>query len=120
MPMKVSFDYEMVLNFMEKSLKNPDLISFIAEEGVIMGEVAHTWWGPNEIANGGIWYVSPEARNGILARALLRAFDEEAASRGAVYSRMSLDNPAHFKIVDGLYHLSGYRDYSKIYVKDYR
>ncbi len=120
MGMNVKLDLRTVRAFFEKTLGQRDLISYIGEDGVIMGELGHTWWGPNTIANGGIWYVTPEARNGIFARALLKAFDEEAAARGAVYSRMALDNPAHVKAVEGLYHLAGYQDYSKIYVKEFK
>jgi hypothetical protein len=47
----------------------------------------------------------------------MRAFDKEAEERGAVYSKLALDNAAHFKVIDPLIRLLGYEDYSKTYLK---
>jgi hypothetical protein len=120
MPMKVSCDFHMVRQWIEHALNHPDLISYISDNGVILGELGHTWMGPNKVARGGIWYVKPEARNGMLAMALLRAFNKEAGERGAIYAKQELDNPARIEVIDGLYKLAGYREYSKTYVKEFK
>lgn len=119
MKMKVSMDLLAVRSFFENALAHPDLISYISEDGVILGELGRLWWGAERVARGVLWYVKPEARNGLLARRLLMAFDGEAKARGAVYSKMDLDNPAQGDVIDGLYKLAAYHEFSKSYVKEF-
>lgn len=116
-PMKVDMNVQQMRKFFELALASPALISFISDDGIIMGELAETWFGPNKVGRGILWYVRPEARNGILARRLLRAFDSEAYQRGARYCRMELDNPANVKQIAGLVEKAGYEDFSKIFVR---
>lgn len=118
MKMRVSLDLLASRQFFETALAHPDLISYISDDGVILGELGRTIFGPERVARGVIWYVKPEARNGILARRLLKAFDEEAKARGAVYSKMDLDNPAQIDVIDGFYKRVGYREFSKTYLKE--
>jgi hypothetical protein len=117
MPMDVELNIKQVRKFFEHALKQPSLIGFMSEDGVILGEESETWFGPNKVGRGLLWYVRPKARNGILAMRLLKAFDEEAKNRGARFCRMELDNPANLKTIDGLVKKAGYEDYSKIYVR---
>lgn len=119
MKMNVSVDLLASRRFFESALAHPDLISYISDDGVILGELGHTIFGPERVARGVLWYVRPEARNGILARRLLKAFDEEAKARGAVYSKMDLDNPAQINVIEGLYQLAGYEEFSKSYLKEF-
>ena len=116
-PMKVEMNVQQMRRFFEQILGKPEIVSYISDDGVILGDVAETWFGPNKIGRGVLWYVRPQARNGILARRLLRAFDQEAHDRGARFCRMELDNPANLKQIDGLIKKVGYEDYSKIYVR---
>ena len=118
MPMKISFDVPQTRAFITHALNHPDLISYISDNGVILGELGETWFGPNKVARGLIWYVKPAARNGILARRLLKAFNDEAKARGARYAKQDLDNPASIGKVDGLVKLAGYRDFSKTYLME--
>lgn len=117
MPMNVQMNVQQMKKFFEHALVHPDMVSYISDDGVILGEVAETWFGPNKVGRGILWYVRPQARNGILARRLLRAFDNEARERGARFARMELDNPANLKQIDGLVKKVGYEDFSKIYVR---
>ena len=118
MPMEIDFDLDECWGFLKAALKHPGLISYIADDGIIMGELSQPWFGKTPVARGIVWYVRPEARNGILARNLMRAFDKEAKERGAHYSRMELDNAAHIDTIDGFFKKMNYRDYSRIYLKD--
>lgn len=118
MPMKVTLDVEGTRRFFKDALSHRDLISYISDEGVIMGELGRLWFAKERVARGVLWYVKPEARNGILARSLLQAFDKEAKEREAVYSKMDLDNPANIRIIEGFCKLMGYREYSKSWAKE--
>lgn len=118
MRLRVSLDLIATRQFLDRALRHPDLISYISENGVIFGELSHMWLGPERVGRGVLWYVKPEARNGLLARSLLRAFDKEAKERGAVYSKMDLDNPARIGVIDGFVKHLGYREFSKSYVKE--
>jgi len=120
MPMDVKFDVRMTERFIKEALAHRNCISFISDDGIVLGELSQTWFGPNPVGRGLVWYVRPEARNGILAMKLLNAFDAEATSRGARYSRFELDNPANLPVVDRMLHKADYRDFSKIYLKDLR
>lgn len=53
-------------------------------EGMILGELGDTWFGPNRLAKPAALYVKPECRNGLIARALLRRFEQEAKERNAI------------------------------------
>lgn len=118
MPMKVTMDIDGTRRFFKEALTHKDLISYISDDGVILGELGRLWFAKERVARGVLWYVKPEARNGILARNLLSAFDKEAKERGAVYSKMDLDNPANIRIIEGFCNLMGYREYSKSWAKE--
>ncbi len=118
MPMDVDFDLEECWTFLKKALAHPNIISYISDNGVIMGELSQPWFGKTPVARGIAWYVKPENRNGILARSLMRAYDNEARERGARYSKQEFDNAAHLEVIDSFMKLMDYKDYSKIYLKD--
>jgi len=61
-------------------------LNFIVQngEGMILGEMGETWFGKNLMGKPAVLYVKPEHRNGLIARALLRRFEKEALSRGAL------------------------------------
>jgi len=117
MPMEIDFDLEDTWTFLNRAFQHPELISYISDDGIIMGEITQPWFSKTPVARGLVWYVSPKARNGILARSLLRAFDKEAQERGAKFSRMDFDNPAHLQMIDPFIRLMGYEDFSKVYLK---
>ena len=119
MPMNIKLDIKNCRQFLETALGHGDLISFIADDGVIMGDLAQTWFGPNRVARGALWYVRPRARNGLLARRLLNAFDDEAKERGAIYSKQDLDNPAHLRLIERFVGHCGYREFSKSFLKEF-
>jgi GNAT superfamily N-acetyltransferase len=108
-----------VKGWAKRVVSNPHIFGFIADDGMIFGEVIETWVGPNKICRGGIWYVRPRARGGLLAWRLLKAFDQEAHKRGAICSRMDLDNPVFACLIDRMYKKLGYKEYSRVYVKEY-
>jgi GNAT superfamily N-acetyltransferase len=116
---RYTLDDRYVRVWAKRAVTTPQIFGFIDDDGMIFGEIAETWVGPNRIARGGIWYVRPRARGGLLAWRLLKAFDMEAAKRGAFCSRMDLDNPIFFEVIDRMYKKLGYRVYSRIYVKEY-
>ena len=117
---KFQIDENYVAAWAEKAVNHPNCIAFIDEDnGIILGELAETNIGPNKIARGGIWYVRPEARSGLLAWRLLEAFDKEANERGALCGRMEVDNPVHLGTIERMYKKIGFRPFSKIYVKEY-
>lgn len=119
MPMKVNFDIPTVRKFLEQALTHPNLISYIADDGIVFGELSETWFGPNKVSRGLVWYVKPKARNGILAKNLLEAFDDEARERGAIYGRMEIDNPANLPTVGRMLKHAGYDQFSNIYLRKY-
>ena len=83
----LKWDREKVVIYLGNLLYRDTALNFIAEngEGVILGEVAETWFGPNVMAQPHILYVKPEHRNGLIARALLRRFEKEALKRKALF-----------------------------------
>lgn len=91
---------------------------FIDENGVVLGHLAHTWFGPNPIAEGVLWYVRPKARGGLLAWRLLKAYDKECKERGAILSYNPLHNFATQKMVGGILQKEGYYTFSVNYVKE--
>jgi hypothetical protein len=116
---KFVMDPDYVNAFAQKAASHPDLISYIDENGMIMGDLGETTIGPNRIARGGVWYVRPEARGTPLGWRLLKAFDDEGRDRGALCARMELDNPINLSVIDRMYQKRGFRRYSYIYVKEY-
>lgn len=117
-PLKVGFDIPQTRAFIEQCLKNDNVICYISEEGVILGEVCYTWFGPNLWAKGFLWYVRPESRGRWSAWRLIKAFDKEAKERGASYSLQELHNPTHKTVAEGLFHKANYKDYSASYMKE--
>lgn len=119
MPMRVELNLDTCKTFFTLALKHPNVISYISDDGVILGELSTTWFGPNKVGRGVLWYVKPEARNGILARRLLKAFDDEARKRGATMVFNDLHNAANLEMIDGFVKKCGYRNYSKSYLKEF-
>lgn len=117
-PLNICMDILWTRRFLDMALSNQNVIGFIAENGVILGEVCYTWFGPNMTAKGFLWYVRPEARGGWLAWRLLKAFDKATRERGARYSFQELHNPTHRHIAEKLFHRAGYKDYSASYLKE--
>jgi hypothetical protein len=118
-PMKITLDVDGTRRFLKEVLGHKDLISYLSDDGVILGELGRLWMAHERVSRGILWYVKPEARNGILARNLLRAFDKEAKERSAVYSKMDLDNPANIHIIEPFCKLMGYEEFSKSWVKEF-
>jgi len=116
---RFTLDDSYVTGWAERAATCPGIFGFISDDGMILGEIAETWVGPNKIARGGIWYVRPGARGGLCAWRFLKAFDKEARERGAICSRLDLDNPVFRHVIERMYKKLGYREYSKIYVKEY-
>ena len=117
LPINIDFDLEECWGFLRKALEHPSVISYITDGGVIMGELGHPWFGKTPIAKGVAWYVEPESRNGIMARSLMRAFDNEAQERGARFIQQPIDNGTNIKMIAPLMKRLGYEDYSKIFIK---
>ena len=115
---KFVLDPDFVLRWAKNVVSSPNIFGFIDDDGMILGEINNTWVGPNKIANGGIWYVRPMARSSTLGWRLLKAFDDKA-HQVALVARMALDNPSNIPIVDRMYKKIGFKEYSKIYVKEY-
>ena len=118
LPVAVDFDLYRCWNFLKNMLSQEECISYMSDDGVVIGNTMKPWFSETMFANSLVWYVKPEARNGLLARSLIREFDKEAARRGAKYSHLSLDNPINIDIIDPFIKKLGYRDYSKIYMRD--
>lgn len=116
---KFVLEEDCVNRWAKRVVSNPNIFGFIDDNGMILGEISTTWVGPNKVANGGIWYVRPMARSSTLGWRLLKAFDDEAYKRGAICARMDLDNPVYHQIIDRMYKKIGFKEYSKIYVKEY-
>jgi len=106
--------------FLGNLLYKPTSLSFVSEnlEGVLLGEMSTTWFGPNLMGNPVALYVKPEHRNGLIARALIRAFENETRSRGGM--AVSFDFWAGVtdnRIVAGLMNVLGYSYQGPIFYK---
>lgn len=117
-PLKICMDILQMRRFLDAVLVNENVIGFISDDGVILGEVTYTWFGPNLAAKGFLWYVRPESRRGWNAWRFLKAFDAEAKKRGAIYSLQELHNPTHRSAAEALFHRAEYKDYSASYLKE--
>lgn len=105
--------------YLDAILANPDSIGFIDDDGVCLGIMVDTWFGPNRIAQGIMWYVTPRARGRLLAWRLLKAFDKEARQRGALVTLNALLNSTFEDRVGGILEASGYKKMSLNYVKEH-
>lgn len=115
----VTFDYLKVLSQLYHWLVNESCINFIANHGVILGEIGTTWFGDNSVSRTHVLYVEPQHRNGLLARALLKRFDEEAEKRGALFALW--DNWSGMidgDMLDKFLARCGYSVQGSVYIKD--
>lgn len=80
------WDQESAVIYLGNLLWSQQGVNFITEnkEGMILGSVGETWFGKNLLGKPAALYVAPEHRNGLIARALLRRFEQECKQRGAV------------------------------------
>src|ERR1043166_2197644 len=76
------FDIIKTRGWIAAVIASPYAICFIADGGVIIALHTDIFWSDNQFVSGAVFYVKPEARNGLLARALFRAVEREAKSRG--------------------------------------
>jgi uncharacterized protein (DUF2235 family) len=119
MPMEIELDLDECWAYIRRALQSEKSIGYISDDGVFLGHLSKPWFSKTCMAGGLLWYVKPEARNGILARNFIRAFDKEAKERGAVYAQMALDNAAHLNVIGPLMNKFGYEDYSKVFLKHF-
>ena len=101
-------------------LESDSNMSFITSgyEGMILGRMGETWFGPNPIAKPEALYVLPAHRNGLIARALLRKFESEAKARGARYILWEFESGlSNVKMLGGLMEKLGYDYQGPIYLK---
>lgn len=84
---RANWDKEKVVIHLGNLLWRDTGLNFLTEnnEGMILGEVGETWFGKNRMGKPSVLYVKPEHRNGLIARALLRRFENEALRRGAEF-----------------------------------
>jgi GNAT superfamily N-acetyltransferase len=97
-------------------------LNFIAEnaEGMILGELGETWFGPNPLAKPHILYVKPEHRNGLIARALLRRFEKEAVSRKVDFILWEFESGvSNGEVLGGLMENLGYKLQGPVYLKSF-
>lgn len=113
----VAFDMPKARAYVSGLLHNPDGICYMADDGVVLGDVTEPWFSKRKFARGWVLYVRPKARNGILARALLNKFYEEAKARGAFVS-WDFYNDTHKEVINGLMRKLGYKENGYIFTKD--
>lgn len=113
----VDFDVQKAKTYVQSLLQNPDAICYVADDGLVMGDVTEPWFSRRKFARGWVLYVRPKARNGLLARALLNKFYEEAKARDAFVS-WDFYNDTHKQLIDGLMRVLGYKENGHIFTKD--
>lgn len=116
----LKWDKESAVIFLGNLLYKETGLNFIAAQGqgVILGELMQTWFGPNLMGSPAALYVKPEHRNGLLARALLRRFEQETKARGGI--AISWDfwaGVSDNKMIDGLMKALKYKFQGSIYYK---
>ena len=57
----------------------------VPERGFMIGTVSHTWYSKQLEATEQLLYIDPDARGGMLAVRLIRAFESLARERGAMH-----------------------------------
>src|SRR5262245_16712420 len=113
----VDFDVGKARSYITTLLTQPDGICFVADDGVVLGNIAEPWFGHRKFANGWVLYVRPRARNGLLARALLHKFEESAPD---CYVSWQFYNDTHKQLINGLMRRLGYQENGFIFTKDQR
>lgn len=97
-----------------------DGLNFITEkdEGAIIGAMGETWFGANRMGKPAALYVKPEHRNGLIARSLLRRFEREAKTRGAIAILWEFEiGLSDDRMIKGLMESLGYEYQGAIYKK---
>ncbi len=79
----VSLSKERILAHLITLLKDPEVIFLLEDQGMIAGPVIEMWFGDDRAAEEQIFYVTPNNRNGFLAKRLLEEFEKESKKRGA-------------------------------------
>src|SRR5262245_34080900 len=115
----VDFDVGKAKLYINGMLTAPEGICYISDDhnGIVLGHLMAPWFGHRMFANGYVLYVRPQARNGLLARSLLKHFEEEAQARGA-YVSWEFYNDTHRQLIDGLMVKLGYQQNGHIFTKD--
>jgi GNAT superfamily N-acetyltransferase len=118
---QLKFDREKVVIQLGNWLWNTETgFSFIDDEanGMLLGELMETWWGGDKIGNIRALYVKPEHRNGLLARNLLRTFEQHVEARGAIGATWDnfggISTP---KMLDPFARACGYSVHGSLYLK---
>lgn len=116
----VTWNQERAVIYLGNLLWRESGLNFVSEnlEGVVLGEMGETWFGPNVMAKPALLYVKPEHRNGLIARALLRRFEKEALSRGAFMVLWEFETGlSDSRMLGGLMENLGYEYQGPIYKK---
>jgi GNAT superfamily N-acetyltransferase len=116
----LEWDRERAVIYLGNLLWRETGLNFVSEnlEGMILGEIGETWFGPNVMAKPAVLYVKPEHRNGLIARALLRRFEKEALERNAFAILWEFESGlSDNKMLSGLMNNLGYEYQGPIYKK---
>jgi GNAT superfamily N-acetyltransferase len=116
----LGWDRERVVIYLGNLLWKETGLNFVSEnnEGVVLGEMMATWFGGDLMGSPAALYVKPEHRNGLIARALFRRFEQEARAQGAI--AISWDfwaGVSDNKMIDGMLKRLGYQYQGAIYYK---
>ena len=82
----ISFKWEKVANQIWTWLHNKNCVIFLADHGMLAGNIQETWFGETVVAHLEVCYVERPFRNGITARRLINRFNQIAEERGAICS----------------------------------
>ena len=116
----LKWDQEATVIYLGNLLWKDTGLNFVSEnlEGMVLGEMMTTWFGPNLMGSPAALYVKPEHRNGLIARALFRRFEQEAQARGAI--AISWDfwaGVSNVGMIDGMLKKLNYKYQGNIYYK---
>ncbi len=117
---KLEWNKESVVIYLGNLLFSDKAMNFVSDghEGILLGTMGETWFGPNPIAKPEVLYVKPEWRNGIIARSLLKRFEIEALNREARYILWEFESGlSDHKMIGGLMEKLGYEFQGSIYKK---
>lgn len=118
----IKWDMEQAALHIMSLLQSDSNMSFITSggTGILLGRIGEMWFGKNPIAKPEALYVKPEHRNGLTARALLRAFDRAAQERGAQYILWEFETGlSDSQMLGGLMEKMGYEYQGPIYKKTF-
>ncbi|HEX6843969.1 MAG TPA: GNAT family N-acetyltransferase [Actinomycetota bacterium] len=112
---QASFD-----SLLPRGLETPGQVLLIAEDPDTGERVGHLWLGPASDAADQAWVydvtVEEDLRGRGYGRAIMQAFEREAATRG--YARAGLNVFGDNEVARGLYESLGYREVARQMAKD--